>query len=212
MEELAKKYIEKLCESVPIFSILQATRKVYSKLPHGEYWLHDYLYTKLQAAFALDESTFKCDEFYCGFGEDHLLDKAVMGMLVNIYTDEISSLRSLEDQKGLNEQMADHNDELDGLHAAKNSDADTFVEQQPEQCAVEADEQPVEQCAVEADEQPVETCAVTMLPEDIGLYINWTNLEMKERKRRKRILRQKMLPVPNHSGDFHDDLQMVKIH
>ena len=85
---------------MPIFSILQATRKVYSKLPHGECWLHDYLYTKLQAAFALDESTFKCDEFYCGFGEDHLLDKAVMRMLVNIYIDKISSLRSLESQKG----------------------------------------------------------------------------------------------------------------
>lgn len=113
-----------------------------------------------------------------------------MRMLVNIYTDEISSLRSLENQKGPNEQMTDHNGELDGLHAAKNSDVETFVEQQPEQCAVEA------------DEQPVETCAVPMLPEDIGLYVNWTNLEMKERKRRKRILRQKMLPVPNHDGAF----------
>ena len=118
--------------------------------------------------------------------------------------------------------MTDHN----GLHAAKNLDAETFVEQQPEQCAVEAneqpvepcaveaveqpvepcaveaDEQPVEPCAVEADEQPVETRAVPMLPEDIGLYVNWTNLEMKERKRRKRILRQKMLPVPNRDGAF----------
>ena len=196
MEELAKKYIEKLGESVPIFSILQATRKVYSKLPHGECWLHDYLYTKLQAAFALDESTLKCDEFYCGFGEDHLLDKAVMRMLVNIYTDEISSLRSLENQKGLNEQMTDHNGELDGLHAAKNSDAETFVKKQPEPCAVEADEQPVEPCAVEADEQPIEQCAVPMLLEDIGLYINWTNLELKERKRRKKILKHKGLPIP----------------
>lgn len=125
-----------------------------------------------------------------------------MRMLVNIYTDEISSLRSLENQKGPNEQMTDHNGELDGLHAAKNSDVETFVEQQPEQCAVEADEQPAEQCAVGADEQPVETCAVPMLPEDIGLYVNWTNLELKERKRRKRILRQKMLPVPNRDGAF----------
>lgn len=220
MEELAKKYIEKLGGSVPIFSILQATRKVYSKLPHGECWLHDYLYTKLQAAFALDESTFKCDEFYCSFGEDHLLDRAVMRMLINIYTDKISSLHSLEDQKGLNEQMTDHNGELNGLHAAKNSDAEIFIEQQPEQCAVKADEQPVEPCSVKADEQPVELCAVEadeqpvepcavkaneqpveqctvpMLLEDIGLYINWTNLEIKGRKRRKKILKHKGLLIP----------------
>ena len=196
MEELAKKYIEKLGGSVPIFSILQATRKVYSKLPHGECWLHDYLYTKLQAAFALDESTFKCDEFYCSFGEDHLLDRAVMRMLINIYTDKISSLHSLEDQKGLNEQMTDHNGELNGLHAAKNSDAEIFIEQQPEQCAVKADEQPVEPCSVKADEQPVEQCTVPMLLEDIGLYINWTNLEIKGRKRRKKILKHKGLLIP----------------
>ena len=119
-----------------------------------------------------------------------------MRMLVNIYTDEISSLRSLENQKSPNEQMTDHNGELNGLHAAKNSDAETFVEQQPEQCAVEADEQPVDPCAVEADEQPVEPCAVPMLPEDIGLYVNWTNLEIKERKRRKKILKYKGLPIP----------------
>ena len=126
MEDLAKKYI--VGESVPIFSILQATRKVYSKLPHGECWLHDYLYTKLQAAFALDKSTFTC--------------------------------------------------------------------------AVESDEQPVEPCAVEPDEQPVEPRAVTMLPDDIGLYVNWTNLGLMERKERKRILRKKMLPVPNRDGAF----------
>ena len=48
--------------------------------------------------------------------------------------------------------MTDHNDELDGLHAARNSDAETFSKQQPELCTVGA------------DEQPVGSCAVTMLP------------------------------------------------
>ena len=156
----------------------------------------------------LEESIFKCGEFYCSFGEDHLLDRAVMRMLINIYTDKISSLHSLQDQKGLNEQMTDHNGELNGLHAAKNSDAEIFIEQQPEQCAVKADEQPVEPCSVKADEQPVELCAVEaneqpveqctvpMLLEDIGLYINWTNLEIKGRKRRKKILKHKGLLIP----------------
>lgn len=151
LEELAKKYIEKLGKLVPIFSILQATRNVYSKFPYSECWLHDYLYTKLQATFALDESTFMCDKFYCSFGEDHLLDKAVMRMLVNIYADKISSLCSLEYQKSQIEQMTDHNSELDDLYAARNSDAETFVKQQPESCAVKADEQLVEPCAVEAE-------------------------------------------------------------
>ena len=47
----------------------------------------------------LEESIFKCGEFYCSFGEDHLFDKAVMRMLVNIYADEMSSLRSLKTRK-----------------------------------------------------------------------------------------------------------------
>lgn len=51
-----------------------------------------------------DESKFKFDEFYCGFGEDHLLDEAIVRMHVNIYTVEISPLRSLENQKGRIEQ------------------------------------------------------------------------------------------------------------
>ena len=107
-----------------------------------------------------------------------------------------------KNQKILIVQNANNNGELDGLHAVMNSGVETFVKQQSEPCAVEANQPPVGPCIVETDEQPVEQCAVTMLPEDIALYVNWTYLKSKERERRKRILREKMLPVPNHDGAF----------
>lgn len=81
-------------------------------------------------------------------------------MLVNIYADKISPLRSLENQKSRIEHMIYYNSELDGLHAARNSDAETFAEQQPESFAVEA----------EKGLEP--STSVTILPEDIVLYVN----------------------------------------
>jgi hypothetical protein len=45
---------------------------------------------KLQVAFSLDTSIFKCEEFYDCVGRDPYFDKAVMRMVVNIYSEVLS--------------------------------------------------------------------------------------------------------------------------
>ncbi|KAE8389617.1 hypothetical protein BDV23DRAFT_184219 [Aspergillus alliaceus] len=72
----------------------------------------------------------------------------------------------------------------------------------PEPYAIEGQDDSIE---IQHPEQPYSEEGsgpiVSMRPEDIGLYVNWTNLEIKERKRKK-ILRRKNLPVPNRDSTF----------
>ncbi|PKY01775.1 hypothetical protein P168DRAFT_222284, partial [Aspergillus campestris IBT 28561] len=99
--ELAKTYIEKLGDVIGIVTILKAVRKVHSRLPSDESWLHDYLHAKLQGAFDADENTFTRDEFYSSLGDDNVFNQAVMKMVVNIYASTVSSLRdrAIEDSQ-----------------------------------------------------------------------------------------------------------------
>jgi hypothetical protein len=108
---LAKKYVEILGECVPIFDILQATRTVFSRVPDDKSWLRSYIYSKLQGAFLADETAFKSDELYRGFGEDRLFDVTLMRMLTDIYSDTISSLRH-EGQKSRADHFIDHKGRL----------------------------------------------------------------------------------------------------
>lgn len=104
LEVLAKKYIQILGESIPIFDVLEATRMIFSKLPDNGIWLREYIYTKLKKAFVLDETIFTCGGIYQGFAEDRPFEKELMRMMADIYSDTISSLRS-EGQRSQKEQI-----------------------------------------------------------------------------------------------------------
>lgn len=95
LEVLARKYIEQFGESLPLFDILRATRDAFSRLPKDESWLPSYIKRNLQQSFMSDRSIFKRDEIYSVLGEDHDFDKAVMRMIVDIYS---TDLQLLEDK------------------------------------------------------------------------------------------------------------------
>ncbi|KAH3511951.1 hypothetical protein KXV55_002216 [Aspergillus fumigatus] len=86
----AKKYIEMFGKSMTIFDRMEAAREIYSKLPTDEIWLAGYIYKQLRIAFSLDTNIFHHEEFYLGVGKDPVFDKAVMRMVVNIYSEALS--------------------------------------------------------------------------------------------------------------------------
>ncbi|EAW24053.1 uncharacterized protein NFIA_036250 [Aspergillus fischeri NRRL 181] len=90
LEMYAKKYIKMFGESMSAFDSMEAARKIYSKLPQGEVWLPNYLHEQLRVAFLSDTNIFQREEFYDGVGEDPDFDKAVMRMVVNIYSEALS--------------------------------------------------------------------------------------------------------------------------
>jgi hypothetical protein len=90
LKTYAKKYIEVFGESMSIFDIMEAAREIYSKLPKDEIWLAGYIYKQLRIAFSLDTNIFRHEEFYLGVGKDPIFDKAVIRMVVNIYSEVLS--------------------------------------------------------------------------------------------------------------------------
>ncbi|EAW14873.1 uncharacterized protein ACLA_002840 [Aspergillus clavatus NRRL 1] len=95
LETYAKKYIEMFGESMSTFDRMEAAREIYSRLPQDETWLASYINKQLRIAFSLDETIFQREEFYHGVGKDPVFDKAVMRMVVNIYS-ELLSRRNTE--------------------------------------------------------------------------------------------------------------------
>ncbi|GFF50455.1 hypothetical protein IFM46972_09049, partial [Aspergillus udagawae] len=90
LETYAKKYIEMFGESMSIFDRMEAAREIYSKLPQNETWLASYINKQLQIAFSLDTNIFQREDFYDGVGKDPIFDKAVMRMVVDIYSEVLS--------------------------------------------------------------------------------------------------------------------------
>ena len=90
LETYAKKYIEMFGELMSIFDRMEAAREIYSKLPQDETWLASYINKQLRIAFSLDTNIFQRENFYDGVGKDPIFDKAVMRMVVNIYSEVLS--------------------------------------------------------------------------------------------------------------------------
>ncbi|GLA08401.1 hypothetical protein AnigIFM60653_009932 [Aspergillus niger] len=144
--------------------------------------------------------------------------------MVDIYSDTISSLRS-EGQRSQKEQIIPQKVEpLTEYHVPEEQPPGPEYPPEPEYPVPE--EQPTEPEYPVPEEQPPEpefspepdytvseerpfgkmvsgpSVSITELPEDIRLYVNWTNLGIEERKQRKKILKQKNLPVPHRDGTF----------
>lgn len=151
--ELAKAYIEKLGDVLSISTILQAVRKVHSRLPKDETWLHDYLHSKLQGAFGADENTFSSDEFYSSLGDDSAFHQAVMKMVVSIYASVVSSLRAPATESSSVEPVPELHIEPCALPAPEESGLEMIAEGPPAE-PVDADEVPVEACVEEACDLP----------------------------------------------------------
>ena len=147
--ELAKIYIEKLGDVLSISTILQAVRKVHSRLPKDETWLHDYLYANLQGAFGADENTFSSDEFYSSLGDDSAFHQAVMKMVVSIYASVVSSLRAPATESSNIEPVPELHIEPCDLPTPEQSGLEMSADDPPAG-PVEADEVPVEACVEEA--------------------------------------------------------------
>jgi hypothetical protein len=90
LETYAKKYIEMFGESMSIFKKMEAAREIYSKLPQDETWLDSHINKQLRIAFSLDTNIFQREDFYDGVGKDPIFDKAVMRMVVDIYSEVLS--------------------------------------------------------------------------------------------------------------------------
>ncbi|EAW09079.1 uncharacterized protein ACLA_078270 [Aspergillus clavatus NRRL 1] len=109
LADLARGYVEKFTGSMPLSTVLATTRKVFSKLPGDEVWLPEYIKELFQASFAHDDTIFKSDWFFAGFGNDRVFDEAMMRMVVDIYSTRVSSLTDmLTSQKSGTQETADH--------------------------------------------------------------------------------------------------------
>jgi hypothetical protein len=69
---------------------MEAARELYSKLHQDETWLASYIDKQLQIAFSQDKKIFQREEFYDSVVRDPVFDKAVMRMIVNIYSEVLS--------------------------------------------------------------------------------------------------------------------------
>ncbi|PLN81876.1 hypothetical protein BDW42DRAFT_168037 [Aspergillus taichungensis] len=149
---LAKRYIEKLGDVLSISTILQAVRKVHSRLPPNETWLHNYLHAKLQGAFDADEDIFSRDEFYQGLGDENVCTQTVMKMVVKIYAGAVSSLRARGTESSDVELHIDPSDPPTPVQSGLETVAEDLSAG-----PVEADEVPVEACVEELCDLPTAT-------------------------------------------------------
>ncbi|KAH1545494.1 hypothetical protein KXX57_004575 [Aspergillus fumigatus] len=90
LETYAKRYIEMFGESMSIFDRMETASEIYSKLPQDETWLASYFNKQLQIAFSQDKNIFKRRAFYHGLGKDPVFGKAVIRIVVNIYSEVLS--------------------------------------------------------------------------------------------------------------------------
>jgi hypothetical protein len=74
-----------------IFQVLDIASNVYPKLLEDETWLPDYLKTKIGAAFKADETIFSQERFLNHIGEATAFTKALVKIMVGIYTEKITS-------------------------------------------------------------------------------------------------------------------------
>ncbi|KAB8212607.1 hypothetical protein BDV33DRAFT_211208 [Aspergillus novoparasiticus] len=127
-------YIESFGESGSIFDTLHATRAVFSKLPNGEVWLRDYIYTKLRYAVESNENTFQQNEFYQALGGDYIFTEMVLRMVVCIYS---RKARSNADDRyyivGTQGGTSSNDGELDGTVKSSIYPEDASLEGQEEQ-------------------------------------------------------------------------------
>jgi hypothetical protein len=130
---------------------------VYCKLSVDEVWLLNYLKTRLEIAFSLDEFLFSSEEFLKHIGENATFSRALVKIMENIFTSKLS--RAIEAQDS-------------GQQAAKQFEEDRPKEQATEDWAAEAPED----CAAEAPEdcaaEAARDCAVEA-PEDCAAEAAW---------------------------------------
>lgn len=95
--ELAKKYIEHFDKVIPVYGILQATGRVFPKMPKDEEWLPNYIKKVLRRALLSCKMDFKLSEALKGCDEyDDPFSLTVMAMMV-----EILSMQTQRLAKGL---------------------------------------------------------------------------------------------------------------
>ncbi|KAF2804327.1 uncharacterized protein BDZ99DRAFT_545605, partial [Mytilinidion resinicola] len=96
LAEHAIKNMEMFDQGLSIFEILDIARDLYPKFLKDENWLLDYLKTKIEAAFEADETIFAQERFFDHIGEAAAFNKALVKIMVGIYTDKITSLVNKE--------------------------------------------------------------------------------------------------------------------
>ncbi|EEP75455.1 predicted protein [Uncinocarpus reesii 1704] len=93
LEEHARRMMLRLDYSIPILTILNLARSIYSKLPEKNTWFKEYIKDKMTAAFCADEGVFREDEFLGIVGTDPGFDKFLMRSVGEIYAHKIMTLR-----------------------------------------------------------------------------------------------------------------------
>jgi hypothetical protein len=92
----ARRNMELFDKRLTIFEILDVARDTYPKLTEDEIWFLNYLKTKVEAAFEADESIFTQERFLDYIGEATVFNKALVKIMVGIYTDKITSMARKE--------------------------------------------------------------------------------------------------------------------
>lgn len=83
-------------KQLTIFEILDMARDMYPKLTEDKIWFLNYLKTKVEAAYEADESIFTQERFLNYIGEATAFNKALVKIMVGIYTDKITSMARKE--------------------------------------------------------------------------------------------------------------------
>jgi hypothetical protein len=150
LETYAKKYIEMFGESMSIFEKMEAAREIYSRLPQDETWLDSHINKQLRIAFSQDTNIFQREDFYDGVGKDPIFDKAVMRMVVNIYSEVLSRqvTETTPEEDCVEEDCAAEDGGVEAVAVEEGVEEDCAVEDGAVE-AVAAEEGVEEDCAVE---------------------------------------------------------------
>jgi hypothetical protein len=92
LAEHAIRNMELFDKGLSIFQILDVARYIYSKLHGDEMLPPDYLRTKMEAVFKVDGTIFAQQQFLNYIGEATTFNKALVKIMVGIYTDKITSM------------------------------------------------------------------------------------------------------------------------
>lgn len=90
--ELAKKYIEHFDKAIPVYGILQATGRVFPKMPKDEVWLPNYIKKVLRRALLSHKMDFKISEALKECREYDPFCLTVMATVVEILSMKVQRL------------------------------------------------------------------------------------------------------------------------
>ncbi|KAE8147230.1 hypothetical protein BDV25DRAFT_36535 [Aspergillus avenaceus] len=92
LEAHAKHFMQVFDRDVTTSEIMRIARGVYGRLPRDERWFLEYVRVKLEDEFEADANVFKREWFVNGFGREAGFDRLVMQIVVEIYSEKLTTV------------------------------------------------------------------------------------------------------------------------